>query len=218
MEKIHHKHCAQTPHLDPFSSIFTMQSIYARRALKSFPTHNSPWARRTLWTLIKTRQDQKCLLESTFTLTVTYVRLEMHPTHWWPFGTRCASSPWFSYLTLEHKDFIIHSSGMVARKKAAQSNNNAWNNWVLLLLFKSLLDHLWILSALVVPLAQDDPEIFITILFELPSKTSHIWNFHCKSFNLDTYRKPLGTSFSSFSIKAHLSLKNNFIEQRITLT
>lgn len=67
---------------------------------------------------------------------------------------------------------MFHSSDMLVWWKM-QSNNNAWSDWVshtkknMPLLFMSLLDHLWILSVLVVPLAQDLPKMIITVWIEL---------------------------------------------------
>lgn len=55
------------------------------------------------------------------------IRENVNSTHWWSFISRCASCPWFSFLTLEHKEFMFHSSDMVAWQKI-QSKNIAWNN------------------------------------------------------------------------------------------
>lgn len=50
----------------------------------------------------------------------------------------------------------------------------------MLQLFLSLLDHLWILSGLVFPLAQGTPKMMITLLFEIPrlcleNLTVYLW-------------------------------------------
>lgn len=68
----------------------------------------------------------------------------------------------------------------------------------------SLLGHLWVLSALVVPLVQDVPKMIITVY---TIDTNHIGDLHFKRHK-DTYRKPWGTSFASLSINTYLTLES----------
>lgn len=84
---------------------------------------------------------------------------EICPTYWWSSATRSSSCPWFSFLTLEKNVFQLHDRIFkpiitITRVHSSQRECSY---------FMSLLDHLWILSALVVLLDLEVPNTIDTI-------------------------------------------------------
>lgn len=141
---------SQISHLEAFTSIFALESIYTRWALKSFPAHHPPWAR---WTLRSLREDPNSHQSWNWN------HQQIYPTYWWSSATRCSSWPWFSFLTLEKKVFQLHDRKFkpiltIIRVLSSQREGSY---------FMSLLDHLWILSALVVLLDLEAPNTIDTI-------------------------------------------------------
>lgn len=156
------------------------------------------------------------------------IRENVNSTHWWSFISRCASCPWFSFLTLEHKEFMFHSSDMVAWQKI-QSKNIAWNNSIYQIKQSKQTNKPNNVSNIYVltwsPLDPFSPGcpfgpgcpwndhyclIWIILIF--------VWTIWLcvytdelqilKDKNEDTYRKPCGTSFTSPSINTYLTLEN----------
>lgn len=121
---------------------------------------------------------------------------------------------------------MLHSSDMLVWWKM-QSNNNAWGDWVshtkkichyylcpYLITFGSFWSWLSLWSRI---------SLKWSLLFDLNYTdcvwalwhsvyiyTVYIWVPHFERHELDTYRKPWGTSFTSLSIKTYLTLESIF--------
>lgn len=74
-----------------------------------------------------------------------------------------------------------------------------------------LLDHLWILSAPAVLLAQDLPVMISSVSFG-PRPCDKLPTFQ-KKVGCDTYREPRRTSFTSPSVKSYLPLESAIVLQ-----
>lgn len=145
---------SQISHLDTFTSIFALESIYTWWALESFPAHHPPWTRRTLRTLREDATDSegftpKLKLKPSRKISDSLVVL-------------CCQMLLLTLIFLSdpEKDvFQLHERKFkpiitITRVLSSQSECSY---------FMSLLDHLWILSALVVLLDLEVPNTIDTI-------------------------------------------------------
>lgn len=141
-------------HLEAFTSIFALESIKTRWALKSFPAHHPPWARWTLQTLREDPTDSeeftpKMKLKpprnvSNLLVVLCYQMLLLPLIFLSDPGKECFSVAW------EKIQGIITITRMLSSQRECSY-------------FMSLLDHPWNLSALAVLLDLESPNTIDTI-------------------------------------------------------
>lgn len=149
-------HCvSKISHLETLTSIFALESIYTRWALKSFPAHHSSWARRTLRTLREDATDSegftpKLKLKPSRKETINSLVVLCYQML--PLPLIFLSDPEKDVFQLHDRKF----KPIITITRALSSQRECSY-------FMSLLDHLWILSALVVLLDQEVPNTIDTV-------------------------------------------------------